>query len=228
MDPIASNLTRLQQQIIAAEQRYGRKPHSVQLLAVSKTQPIAAIQEACAAGQKAFGENYLQEALPKIAALHQENIEWHFIGALQANKTKAIAENFRWVHSVDRLSIAERLNQQRPSHLPPLNICLQVNIDSESNKAGVDTKTLPELAASMNRLQNLKLRGLMAIPAPREIFVEQCKVFHKLNLLLQELQVLGLPMDTLSMGMSDDFEAAIAEGSTLVRIGTKIFGKRAT
>lgn len=226
MNTIASNLTRLQQQIIAIEQRYHREPHSIQLLAVSKTQSVEAIQEAFAAGQKAFGENYLQEALAKIAILRPTNIEWHFIGALQTNKTKAIAENFSWVHSVDRLSIAERLNQYRPAHLPPLNICLQVNIDEESTKAGVKPKQLSALASQITQLHNLKLRGLMTIPAPRARFDEQCHVFHKLKLLLQELQLSGLKLDSLSMGMSDDFEAAIAEGSTLVRIGTKIFGKR--
>ncbi len=226
MNTIASNLTRLRQQIIAAEQRYQRIAGSVQLLAISKAQPIDAIQEAIAAGQKAFGENYLQEALPKIAALDNYQLEWHYVGAIQANKTRAIAENFSWVHSLDRLALAERLNFQRPTDLPPLNVCLQVNFDNEPNKAGIDVKILPELAMQVANLPNLKLRGLMAIPAARHEFAAQRQIFHTIHQKLLELQLPNLNLDTLSMGMSDDFEAAIAEGATIVRIGTKIFGPR--
>lgn len=226
MNTISHNLTRLRQQIIAAERCYGRKDGSVKLLAISKTQPLAAIQDAIAAGQQVFGENYVQEAVQKISALREYNLEWHFVGAVQTNKTKMIAENFSWVHGIDRLNIAARLNSQRPADLPALNICLQVNLDHETNKAGIAPEALTKLALEVAKLPKLKLRGLMAIPAPRKEFEQQRQVFRTLRLALDKLQTFGLDLDTLSMGMSDDFEAAIAEGATIVRIGTKIFGSR--
>lgn len=224
--PISDNLQRVLQNIIAAESRFARAPGSVKLVAVSKTQPIERIQEAVAAGQLDFGENYVQEALPKIRALTDQHINWHFIGALQSNKTKLIAQHFAWVHSVDNLLHAERLSAQRPANLPPLHICLQVNVDNESTKAGVSLAELPPLAHAVAKLPNLLLRGLMAVPATREDFSAQQEPFVKLRLVLQELYKQGLQLDTLSMGMSNDYVAAIAEGATIVRIGTAIFGQR--
>lgn len=226
MNNIVENLAKIQQQISAAEQLYGRRPGSVQLIAVSKTQSVEQIQQAIAAGQTVFGENYVQEAIPKINALAQQKLEWHFIGAIQANKTRVIAEHFAWVHSIDRLSIAERLNAQRPAQLPELNICIQVNIDTEPNKAGVSLTELNKLAMAIAQLPRLKLRGLMAIPAHQLDFAKQRESLHKLQLALQQLNAAGLNLDTLSMGMSDDFVAAIAEGATFLRIGTAIFGQR--
>jgi pyridoxal phosphate enzyme (YggS family) len=226
MHAITINLANIQTQIREAEQRYGRTPGSVQLVAVTKQQSIASIQQAITAGQLAFGENYLQEALPKIHALSKFKIEWHFIGHMQTNKTRAIATHFAWAHSIDRLTIAQRLNDQRPNTMPPLNICLEVNLDNESNKSGIVIEELPSLVAAITQLPRLKLRGLMAIPAPRKEFVEQRAVFEKLHLTLQKLQQQGFNLDTLSMGMSHDFVAAIAAGATMVRIGTAIFGER--
>lgn len=226
MNTISANLNQLQQKIRAAEIHYGRPPNSVQLIAVSKTQSIERIQQAITAGQRAFGENYLQEAIPKITALVDETLEWHFIGAIQTNKTKPIAEHFTWAHSIDRLKIAEHLNQHRPTNLPPLNICIQVNLDNEPNKAGISLTELSTLAHNINKLPRLKLRGLMTIPEHRSDFADQRQPFQKLHLALQQLQTEGLTLDTLSMGMSDDYEAAIAEGATIIRIGTSIFGPR--
>lgn len=226
MNLIVENLIAIQSKIKAAEQQFNRLDNSVQLLAVTKQQSIENIQHAISAGQNIFGENYLQEALPKIKALADQNITWHFIGAIQTNKTRDIAKYFSWVHSIDRLSIAQRLNEQRPAELAPLNICLEVNIDNEPNKAGIMLEELPELAAKIKLLPQLRLRGLMAIPTTRENFIEQREPFKKLRLALEQLQTLGYQLDTLSMGMSHDFVAAIAEGATIVRIGTAIFGER--
>lgn len=226
MNNIATRLQQVQQRIAAAEQRFGRPPHSVKLLAVSKTRSINDLRIAIAAGQRCFGENYVQEALEKMALLASERLEWHFIGDIQANKTKAIAQNFAWVHSVSRWKIAQRLNEYRFAHLPPLNICLQVNVSQEISKAGVSLAELPALALAVNKLPRLKLRGLMAIPAPCADFTRQRLPYRQLHEALIELQTKGLTLDTLSTGMTNDLEAAIAEGSTVVRIGTAIFGER--
>lgn len=212
--------------IRAAEQRFQRPPGAVRLLAVGKTQPAAAIAALAAAGQRDFGENYFQEALDKMTELATLELEWHFIGPMQANKTRGIAEHFAWVHSVDRLKIAERLSAQRPDHLPPLNVCLQVNIDREPTKHGLDEAELAEVAHAVATLPRLRLRGLMAIPAPAAEFAAQRRPFARLRKLWERLADAGLVLDTLSAGMSDDLEAAIAEGATLVRIGTALFGSR--
>lgn len=209
------------------EQRFQRPLNSVQLLAVGKTHPATAIAALAAAGQRRFGENYLQEALDKMTELKVLDLEWHFIGPIQANKTRSIAEHFAWVHSVDRLKIAERLNAQRPAALPPLNICLEVNIDRESSKHGLDDSEITEVAQAVAALPRLRLRGLMAIPAPTSGFECQRRPFARLRELQERLNAEGLTLDTLSIGMSDDLEAAIAEGATLVRIGTALFGPRA-
>lgn len=212
--------------IRAAEQRFQRPPGAVRLLAVGKTQPAAAIAALAAAGQRDFGENYFQEALDKMTELATLELAWHFIGPMQANKTRGIAEHFAWVHSVDRLKIAERLSAQRPDHLPPLNVCLQVNIDREPTKHGLDEAELVEVAHAVATLPRLRLRGLMAIPAPAAEFAVQRRPFAQLRKLRERLADAGLVLDTLSAGMSDDLEAAIAEGATLVRIGTALFGSR--
>jgi pyridoxal phosphate enzyme (YggS family) len=226
MPTIQQNLSHIHQQIQTYELRYHRTPNSVKLLAVSKNHPIEKIQDAINAGQLAFGENYLQEALGKIETLNNKNLEWHFIGPIQSNKTKKIAEHFDWVHSVDSLRIAKRLNDQRPANLPPLNICLEINISHETTKSGILPEDALSLAQTCLTLPQLKLRGLMAIPAPKKNFPEQRAELHKLKLLYDHLQEKGLNLDTLSMGMSDDMEAAIAENATMVRIGTAIFGQR--
>lgn len=227
---ISANLQLVQQAIASAAQAAGCDPHAVQLLAVSKTFGADAVIEAANAGQQAFGENYLQEAVEKIAAVRELRpdlkLEWHFIGPLQSNKTRAVAEHFDWVHAVDREKIAQRLSDQRPPDLPPLNICLQVNVSGEASKSGVTPAELPALAQAVSVLPHLKLRGLMAIPEPAQTEQEQRKPFAQLRLLQQELAALGIDTDTLSMGMSADMPAAIAEGATIVRIGTAIFGKR--
>jgi pyridoxal phosphate enzyme (YggS family) len=223
---VKTNLAKTKDQIKIAEQQYGKPVGSVELLAVSKHQPLTRLQQAVNAGQYLFAESYLQEALPKIHALAKQKIEWHFIGNIQSNKTQAIATHFSWVHSVDCLNIAERLSRQRPATFAPLNICIQVNIDDEAQKAGASINELTSLATAISKLPNLKLRGLMAIPKPRQDFIEQRAVFKKLRLAFEQLKQQGFALDTLSMGMSDDFVAAIAEGATIVRIGTAIFGKR--
>ncbi|MBK8537629.1 MAG: YggS family pyridoxal phosphate-dependent enzyme [Candidatus Competibacteraceae bacterium] len=222
----ADRLHTVQARIRAAEQRFQRRPGSVGLLAVSKTQSVAAITAMAAAGQGCFGENYPQEALDKIIELAALGLEWHFIGPIQANKTRGIAEHFAWVHSVDRLKIAERLSAQRPATLPPLNVCLQVNIDREVTKHGLDEADLATVAAAVATLPQLRLRGLMAIPAPAPNFAAQRQPFARLREQWERLNADGLALDTLSMGMSDDLEAAIAEGATLVRVGTALFGPR--
>ena len=212
--------------IHAAEQRFQRPPGAVRLLAVSKTQPAAAIAALAAAGQHGFGENFLQEALDKMTELAARDLEWHFIGPVQANKTRGIAEHFAWVHSVDRLKIAERLSAQRPDRLPPLNVCLQVNIDREPTKHGLDEAEVAGIARAVAALPRLRLRGLMAIPTPAAEFTAQRQPFSRLRELRERLADAGLVLDTLSAGMSDDLEAAIAEGATLVRVGTALFGPR--
>jgi pyridoxal phosphate enzyme (YggS family) len=223
---IATRLHHVQQRITEAEHRFGRPPHSVKLLAVSKTRRADELRGAIKAGQNCFGENYAQEALEKMRLLASELLEWHFIGDIQANKAKAIAQNFAWVHSVWRWKIAQRLNEHRPLHLPPLNICLQVNVSQEMSKGGVTLAELSALAFAINELPRLKLRGLMTIPAPCADFAQQRLPYRQLHEALLELQAKGLTLDTLSMGMTHDLEAAISEGSTLVRIGTAIFGER--
>ena len=223
---IAQTIFSVKNQIHEYEALYGRAHNSIELLAVSKTQPIEKIQQAIAVGQMAFGENYLQESLKKITALAEKNVVWHFIGRIQHNKTKKIAEHFAWVHSVSNLEIAKHLNNQRPAHLPPLNICLQINISAEQTKAGIDPNEALSLAEGCSVLPKLTLRGLMAIPAPKDSFDEQRAEFRKLRLIYDNLNTYGFKLDTLSMGMSHDMEAAIAEGATLVRIGTAIFGER--
>jgi pyridoxal phosphate enzyme (YggS family) len=228
MTDITSRLLQVQKRIEQTARSCGREPGSVQLLAVSKTRPADDIRQAHAAGQRAFGENYLQDALPKIAELADLDLEWHFIGAIQSNKTRDIAQHFDWVHTVERDKIARRLNDQRPEGAPPLNICLQVNISREESKAGVSPEEVLPLARAVSELPNLRLRGLMAIPAASHDVEAQCAAFRALRECQQQLVAEGFELDTLSMGMSDDLEAAIAEGSTIVRIGTAIFGVRNT
>ncbi len=223
MSTIGDTIAKVRQRIRDAAQSAGRAPQSVALLAVSKTKPAAQLREAFAEGLRDFGENYLQEALGKQQALADLPLVWHFIGPIQSNKTRALAEHFDWVHSVDRLKIAERLSAQRPAHLPPLNICLQVNISEEPSKSGCLPEEVPALAAAIAALPGLRLRGLMAIPAPSTDPAVQRAAFAR----LRQLQAaLPLPLDTLSMGMSDDLEAAIAEGATWVRVGSALFGAR--
>lgn len=226
MAAIINNLQAIRAAIAAAAKRAGRVPDAVQLLAVSKTFPPQAIREAYAGGQTAFGENYVQEALEKIAELHELPLVWHFIGPIQSNKTRAIAEHFSWVHGVDRLKIAQRLSEQRPANLPPLNVCVEVNVSNEPSKSGVAPEEAAQIARQIAALPRLKLRGLMTIPAPADDEAVQRQPFARLHRLLHELNAQGLKLDTLSMGMSHDFAAAITEGSTLVRIGTAIFGTR--
>jgi len=226
MTTIASNLQAVRDAISSAADDAGRHADDVCLLAVSKTFPPDALHEAYLAGQTRFAESYVQEALDKIPALHGLAIEWHFIGPIQSNKTRAIAENFSWVHSVDRFKVAERLSGQRPAHLPPLQVCLQVNISQEASKSGVAPDETEALARAIAKLPNLALRGLMAVPAPGDDFTTQRLPFARMRKLLGQLNQHGLKLDTLSMGMSHDFVAAIAEGATIVRIGTAIFGKR--
>lgn len=223
MSTIADNIAQVSSRIHAAALAAKRDEDSVQLLAVSKTKPAEALREAYAAGLRDFGENYLQEALSKQLELADLPLIWHFIGPIQSNKTRAIAEHFAWVHSVDRLKIAQRLSEQRPAELPPLNICIQVNVSGEASKSGCTPADLPALANAISELPRIKLRGLMAIPEPTEDRAAQDAAFAA----VQSLQAsLNLPLDTLSMGMSHDLESAIAQGATWVRIGTALFGAR--
>ena len=227
MYTIDDQLAKVTERIQQAALHTGRNPETVRLIAVSKTQPADVIAQAYACGQRRFGENYLQEALEKQAVLTFADIEWHFIGPIQSNKTRAIAENFAWVHSIDREKIAQRLNEQRPTNLPPLQVCLQVNIDDETTKSGVSLAELPALALAVSRLPRLQLRGLMSIPSPHNNREQQRNAFAKLRSALLNLQMQGLTgLDALSMGMSGDLEAAIAEGATFVRVGSDIFGAR--
>lgn len=226
MTTITANLQAIHTRIASAARQAGRNPNDITLLAVSKTWPAAAVRDAATAGQQRFGENYVQEGVAKAAELSALGLEWHFIGPLQSNKTRAVAETFSWVHSIDRLKIAERLAEQRPAELPPLQVCLQVNVSGEASKSGVSIESTAELAAQLVRLPRLRLRGLMAIPAPSDDYDEQRQAFRRVRELFERLRNDGLALDTLSMGMSHDLEAAIAEGATLVRVGTAIFGER--
>jgi PLP dependent protein len=223
---IGERLQAVRARIAVAARACGRDPADVRLLAVSKSFPATDLRAAQAVGQNCFGESYLNEALPKIAVLSNPPPEWHYIGPLQANKTRRIAELFAWVHSLDRLRVAQRLNDQRPAGLPPLNVCLQVNISGEATKAGLPPAAAGALAAAVTALPRLRLRGLMAVPAPSEDVAEQRAAFRRLHALFDELNARNLGLDTLSMGMSDDLEAAIAEGATIVRVGSAIFGAR--
>ncbi len=222
----SERLLAVQQRLESACHEVDRPIDSVSLLAVSKTRDSIELRAMAALGLRRFGENYLQEALSKIATLKDLDLEWHFIGPLQSNKSKPVAENFAWVHSVDRLKLAHRLSEQRPPELPPLNVCLQVNVSGEESKSGVSFAELPELARQVAELPNLRLRGLMAIPAPADDFETQRTPLRQLRQALEQLNHEGLQLDTLSMGMSDDLEAAVAEGATIVRIGTALFGPR--
>lgn len=222
---ISQNLNIIREQISNAEIEFGRSPGSVKLLAVSKTRPVEDLQAAINAGQLLFGENYLQDALPKIEVL-PGNLEWHFIGPIQSNKTQPVAQHFDWVHSIDRLKIARRISEQRPATLEPMNICLQVNTSGEASKSGIEPEETLALAKQITRLPGIQLRGLMTIPASEEDFELQRQPFRLLAELQQQLIKEGLPLDTLSMGMTNDMRAAIAEGATIVRIGTAIFGAR--
>ena len=228
MATIKENIQEVHRRLAKACTDAARPAAEVRLLVVSKTFEAGAVREAHAAGERAFGENYVQEALDKIAALAdlRAGIEWHLIGPLQSNKTRVVAESFDWVHTVDRLKIAQRLSEQRPEGLPPLQVCLQVNISGESSKSGLSPEEVPALAAEIARLPRLRLRGLMAIPEPAPDFEAQRLPHRQLAQLLRTLQDRGLPLDTLSMGMSADLEAAVMEGATLVRVGSAIFGAR--
>ena len=234
MASILSNLQAVHGQIAASAQAAGRPAQAVQLLAVSKTFGADAVLEAVLAGQRAFGENYVQEGVEKILALRgllstscpEAVLEWHFIGPIQSNKTRLIAEHFDWVHSVEREKIAQRLSEQRPVHLPPLNVCLQINISGEVSKSGVAPTEALALAQQIHSLPGLRLRGLMAVPEAAADFTQQCLPFRQVRELFAQLQQAGLPLDTLSMGMSADLSAAITEGATMVRIGSAIFGAR--
>ena len=229
MTTITNRLQAVHQRLTNACTRAGRSADSVTLLAVSKTQPAAAVRAAHAAGQRAFGENYVQEGLAKIEALAdlRPELEWHLIGPLQSNKTRVVAEAFDWVHSIDRLKIAQRLSEQRPAWAAPLQVCLQINVSGEDSKSGVAPAELPALAQAVTALPRLRLRGLMAIPEPAGDEAAQRQPHRALRELLEALRQQGLALDTLSMGMSADLEAAVLEGATLVRVGTAIFGERA-
>ena len=226
MTTISANLQAVLARIDKAAQKYGRNPDDISLLAVSKTWPASDVREAVVAGQQAFGENYVQEGVEKSIELAALKLIWHFIGPLQSNKTRRIAETFDWVHSVDRLKIAERLSEQRPDGSPPLQICLQINVSGEETKSGLALSELPQVARQVARLPRLKLRGVMAIPAPLDDFDAQRQSFRRVREAYEQLRGDGLVLDTLSMGMTHDLEAAIAEGATLVRVGTAIFGER--
>ena len=225
---LTARLDAVREQITLACARVNRNPAGVHLLAVSKTFPADAVRAAHAAGQTAFGENYVQEGMEKISALADLALEWHFIGPLQSNKTRQVAEHFAWVHAVDRLKIAERLSEQRPAGLPALNVCIQVNVSGEASKSGITPAEAAPLARCIAALPRLKLRGLMSIPEPVEGVDAQRAPHRALRFLFDRLNTGGLALDTLSMGMSADLEAAIIEGATLVRIGTAIFGERTT
>jgi PLP dependent protein len=226
MTMIAANLHHVCTRINQACVQAGRAPGAVILLAVSKTFGADAVQEAFAAGQTAFGENYIQEAVDKITQLRHLPLQWHCIGPIQSNKTRLVAEHFDWVHTVDRLKIAQRLSEQRPPELPPLQVCIQVNVDGGPTKSGVAPPEVLALAQQVAALPGLGLRGVMCIPEPAPDFAAACAVFAKARAVLDALNAQGLGLDTLSMGMSADMEAAIQEGSTLVRVGTAIFGGR--
>ncbi len=224
--PACERLQAVRARIAVAARQAGRDPGSIRLLAVSKTFDAAAVREMAACGQRAFGENYVQEAQDKMAALADLPLEWHFIGPIQSNKTRPITERFGWVHSLDRLKIAERLSAQRPPGLPPLQVCIEVNVSGEASKGGVAPADLPALADAVAKLPGLRLRGLMAIPAPSADPAAQRAAFRRVREGFDDLVARGHPLDTLSMGMSADLEAAILEGATIVRVGTALFGSR--
>ncbi|BBQ82274.1 MULTISPECIES: YggS family pyridoxal phosphate-dependent enzyme [Enterobacteriaceae] len=229
MNDIAHNLAQVREKISAAAARCGRDSEEVTLLAVSKTKPASAVEEAVAAGQTAFGENYVQEGVEKILHFREQGItslQWHFIGPLQSNKSRLVAEHFDWCHTVDRLKIAVRLSEQRPADLPPLNVLIQINISDEQSKSGIALESLDALAADIAALPNVRLRGLMAIPAPEKEYDRQFAVARQMAVAFARLKADYPTVDTLSLGMSDDMEAAVAAGSTMVRIGTAIFGAR--
>jgi len=228
MATIASNLQLVTARINQACSRVGRRPDSVTLLAVSKTFPAETVREAFHAGQRKFGENYVQEAVDKIAELAdlRAQIEWHMIGPLQSNKTRVVAETFDWVHTIDRLKIAQRLSEQRPAHLPPLQVCIQVNTSGEASKSGVAPEEALALAQAVSALPRLALRGVMALPAPTDDPALQKAQLHAVRVVFDDLKFKGLPLDTLSMGMSADLEAAVEEGSSMLRVGTALFGNR--
>ena len=226
MSTIESNLQAVRGRIAAAARSAGREPGDIALLAVSKTFSAGAVRAAHAAGQREFGENYVQEGLAKIAELAALPLIWHFIGPIQSNKTRAIAEHFDWVHSIAREKIALRLALARPPELDPLDICLQVNVSGEASKSGVAPEEVRPLAEAVRTLPRLRLRGLMAVPEPSDDIELQRRRFRGLRILLEQLNAAGFGLDTLSMGMSQDLEAAIMEGATMVRVGTAIFGKR--
>ena len=226
MSTIQNNLQAVIARIAAACQASGRAPSAVRLVAVSKTFPEQAVRAAAGAGQRDFGENHVQEAMAKMQALADLPLTWHFIGPIQSNKTRPIAQAFQWVHSIDREKVANRLSEARPAHLPPLKVCIQVNVSGESSKSGVAPGALPALAKRVSALPGLELRGLMAIPEPTPDAQLQQRRFRVLRELKDELARAGIALDTLSMGMSADLEAAIAEGATMVRVGTAIFGER--
>ncbi len=226
MTTVASNLQNVKDRIVRVAQSIGRQPNEITLLAASKTNPADALREAWVAGQTIFGENYLQEALAKMPALADLPIEWHFIGPIQSNKTRRIAENFAWVHSVDRAKVADRLSKDRSESLPPLQVCLQVNVSGEDSKSGVEPEELAALAAHVVNLPHLRLRGLMAVPELTTATALQRSQFHLLRELYEQLKRDGYELDTLSMGMSEDMDIALAEGATMVRVGTAIFGPR--
>ncbi len=223
---VTENLGKIRDLLTKAALEAERDPGSIRLLAVTKKQPLQLIADAVAAGQRDFGENFVQEGLERIRKLPQEHLVWHFIGHLQTNKTRAVAENFDWIHTLDRLKTAERLSRHRPDALGDLNVCLQVNVDDEAEKSGVRADALPDLAAACAALPRLKLRGLMCLPSYCEDFDEQRVPFARLRALKESLAADGIAMDTLSMGMSGDYRAAICEGATIVRIGTAVFGPR--
>ena len=226
MTTISANLQAVIARIEAAARRFGRHPDGISLLAVSKTWPASEVREAAFSGQRLFGENYVQEGVTKVKLLESLGLEWHFIGPLQSNKSRPVAEAFDWVHSVDRLKIAERLSEQRPENRPALQVCIQVNVSGEQTKSGVSLDEAAALAHRVAELPKLRLRGLMAIPEPVEDFDAQRIAFRRLREAFEQLNKEGLSLDTLSMGMSHDLEAAIAEGATMVRVGTAIFGER--
>ena len=226
MNALHERLHRVRQQIAEAERQFGREPGSVKLLAVSKTRGADEVLTLARLGVTDFGENYVQEAQTKIGQLPELALVWHFIGPVQSNKTRPIAQGCHWIHSLDRIKIATRLNQARPAGLPPLNVCIQVNIDAEASKSGVAPESVEPLAEQLRPLSRLKLRGLMALPAPSEDFTAQRRAFASLRQLQEHLAGKGFALDTLSMGTTNDLRAAIAEGATMVRVGTALFGPR--
>jgi len=223
---VTENFRKIQDLLAKAAADAGRSADQIRLLAVSKKKPAEAVLEAYSAGQRDFGENFVQEGLDKIATVDRDDAVWHFIGHLQANKTKAVSEHFQWVHTIDRLKIARRLSAQRPHYAADLNVCIEVNIDAEDNKSGVAANEVGDLALAVADLPRLKLRGLMCLPAIRDDFDEQRQPFARLRALMNALNKSGMQMDTLSMGMTADYAAAIREGATIVRIGTALFGAR--